>query len=371
MKPSDTSKNYLDLLMEFENPDIARKLLDKISSFREKLAIMEVCGTHTVEIFRTGIRNALPANINLISGPGCPVCVTPTQAMEKAIGLACKKDTFLFCFGDMIRVPGVRNSLESARAEKSANLRLIYSPIEALEFARSEPAKSVVLFGVGFETTIPLFASVIARAKKEGIKNLYLLCAFKLIPPALELLLSSQDNRIDGFLLPGHVSSIIGERAYDDIFKNYRAPGVITGFKPVDILEGILISLEMITRKEPGIRNAYSRFVPQEGNKKARDLIESVFTVTDSEWRGLGKIKSSGLRLKEDFSEFDAEALVDFDIGAIREPQGCLCGEVIKGASKPTDCKLFATACTPLDPIGPCMVSSEGTCAAYYKYGKR
>ncbi len=319
--------------------------------------------------FKSGIRSGMPENVNLVSGPGCPVCVTAIETMEKAIRLACRKGTVLFCFGDMMKVPGISGSLESVRAERGANIRVMYSPLEALAFARGEPRKDTVLFGVGFETTIPLFASVLARASRDELQNIYLLAAFKLIPPAIEALLSSADIAVDGFILPGHVSSVIGEESYSFMAERYNVPGVITGFETVDMLEGILLLLDMIKKREPAIRNQYSRFVSLRGNQKAKEIIRSVFTVRDSEWRGLGKIKSSGMWLKDEYSRFDAEALIDFEISKTPEPRGCICDDVIRGKSKPTECKLFKSSCSPSHPVGPCMVSTEGTCAAYYKYG--
>lgn len=371
MKPLNISNSSASLLDNFKNPQIARRLLEEIRSRTTGATLMEVCGTHTMALFTTGIRNGLPEHIHLAAGPGCPVCVTPVESIESAIGLACRKDTVLFCFGDMVKVPGASDTLESARANRGARVRVMYSPLEALEFARNEPRTDVVLFGVGFETTIPLFASVVQRAAAHRIENLYLLTAFKLIPPALEALLSSGDAGIDGFILPGHVSSVIGAGAYRFMAERYHVPGVIAGFEAVDLLEGILILLDMIDRREPAIKNRYARFVSPLGNQRARDLIASVFTECDSTWRGLGEIRNSGVRLTGDFSRFDAGALIDFEIGAVSEPAGCGCGDVIKGKRTPTECALFKAVCTPAHPIGPCMVSHEGACAAYYYYGGR
>jgi len=330
---------------------------------------MEVCGTHTVALFRTGIRDGLPKNINMVSGPGCPVCVTPIETMEKAIGLACRKNTCLFCFGDMLKVPGSKESLESARANRNAQVHMMYSPLEALEYAEKNRDKDVVLFGVGFETTIPLFASVLMRANKLNNNNLYMLSEFKVIPPALEALLSTEDSGIDGFMLPGHVSAMIGADAYRFMSDRYGMPGVITGFEPVDMLQGISALLQMISNGKGEIRNEYTRVVSPQGNKTALGIIKTVFGGCDSVWRGLGTIPGSGLRLKNEFERFDAERLIDFEIGSVSEPKGCKCGEVIKGKCKPTDCGLYGTRCNPSEPVGPCMVSSEGTCAAYFKYG--
>jgi len=360
----------MELLDNFNDSFLARKLLDKIRGFKGTATIMEVCGTHTVAIFKTGLRSGLPKNIRLISGPGCPVCVTPQQTIEVARELACQEGNILLCFGDMMLVPGIKGSLASAVTERGAGVKLMYSPIEALDYAKDHKDKKVILFGVGFETTIPLFASVLLRAKEEKIDNIYLLPAFKLIPPALETLLASDDVKVDGFMLPGHVSAIIGEEAYKGLSDKYGCRGVITGFERVDILEGIALLLDMISEGSLCIKNQYSRFVSLSGNTRARDAIYAVFKDTDTVWRGLGKIPKSGLMLKEPFMGFDVQPLVNFEIGEAKEAKGCICADVIKGKSLPTDCKLYKRVCTPQHPIGPCMVSSEGTCAAYYKYGE-
>lgn len=369
MKLSNTLNEQESLLLSFRDAGIAKQLIEKIRSFKTKATIMEVCGTHTVALFKTGVRSVLPENINLVSGPGCPVCVTPMKAVEKAIRLACVKDHVLFCFGDMIKVPGSRDNLEVAKARDGANVRVMYSPIEVLEYAKANPAKKAILFGVGFETTVGLFASTLIRARHENIKNLYILNAFKTIPNALDALLSSGGVKVDGFMLPGHVSSIIGERAYGLIVTKYKKPGVITGFEACDMLEGILSLITLIEAKDAKIINSYKRFVPSEGNKRAIEVIYKVFRDCASEWRALGVIPASGLMLTDEYRHFDAEALMDFDLGDVKEPAGCKCGEVIKGAAKPLSCALYKKVCTPSNPIGPCMVSSEGTCAAYYKYG--
>ena len=280
------------------------------------------------------------------------------------------KDTCLFCFGDMMKVPGAKINLEHAKAYNGALVKVMYSPIEALEFAKKNQHLKVVLFGVGFETTIPLFASVILRAKRENIKNFYLFSAFKVIPPALIALLDSGDVRVDGFMLPGHVSTILGHEIYAPVAQKYNVSAVITGFEPVDMLKGIYMLVDMIVNKHPGVLNEYSRYVTAKGNLKAKELIQTVFDCTDSSWRGFGEIKSSGLRLKDDFREFDIEREVDFGEITASDAKGCRCADVIKGKCTPLDCGLFKRICNPQNPLGPCMVSSEGTCAAYYKYGR-
>jgi len=357
------------LLAGYKDNHIARRLLADITAYTKRVSIMEVCGTHTVSLFKTGIKAGLPDNINLVSGPGCPVCVTPVETIEEVIGLACRKDAVLFCFGDMLRVPGAGDSLETVRAKRDAAVKIMYSPMEALEFARRAPDKKTILFGVGFETTVPLFASVLLRARQEEVKNLYLLSAFKLIPPAIDSLLAAGNVTLDGFMLPGHVSSIIGADVYRFMAEKYGVPGVVTGFEVVDILAGISGLLELIAGKQAAIKNCYPRFVKSRGNLKAVRAMQSVFTPSDARWRGLGMLPASGLALRDDFAHFDARQLIDFHVAPAPEPGGCRCGDVIKGICIPPACPLYKKTCTPSQPIGPCMVSSEGTCAAYYKYG--
>ncbi len=359
----------VDLLDTYKDHRIARKFLQVIASCKKPLALMEVCGTHTVAVFRSGIKSGLPDNINLVSGPGCPVCVTPAKVIEQAKGIASKGDTVLFCFGDMMRVPGVMETLETAQSRSNVHTKIMYSPLDALEYAKQVPDKTIVLLGTGFETTVPLFASILARAQKEHIMNLYLLSHFRLIPPAIDALLLEGEIAIDGFMLPGHVSTIIGVDAYRFMVEKYRVPGVIAGFDVVDILSGIASLVDMNDKGIIEIKNQYPRFVNTHGNTKAQETIYKVFRKTDAVWRGLGIIPKSGLVLSDSFSSFDAEHLIDFEIEEATEPQGCRCGDVIKGVCKPPDCPLYGVRCTPSYPVGPCMVSSEGTCAAYNKYG--
>ena len=356
---------------QFRDSKIARSLLNRINDYKGSVSLMEVCGTHTVQIFKTGVKSGLNSNIKLLSGPGCPVCVTSVRDLDKAIAIASSKNVVLCCFGDMVRVPGTYESLEKAKGRYGAGVKVIYSPIEALELAQQLPNKRVVMFGVGFETTIPAFASVLVRAKQKGIKNLFIFPVFKLIPPALRALLKSKYVNVDGFILPGHVSVIIGQKQYLFVAKEFNKPAVITGFEVVDILEGILFLLEMIEKKQAEVKIEYGRSVSPEGNKLATERIFNVFQKTDVEWRGLGLIKESGLKLRKTFSEFDVDNVLKIKLKPSRENPKCICGEVIKGLSEPIDCKLYAKACSPEHPIGPCMVSSEGTCAAFYKYGAR
>jgi hydrogenase expression/formation protein HypD len=351
-----------NLLKEMEQ---ACKKLDR------QISIMEVCGTHTVAIFRNGIRSLLPAGLKLISGPGCPVCVTPGLEVEKAIRLACTPGIVLFCFGDMVRVPGANGSLETARAGRGARVRVMYSPLEALDFAEREPGEKTVMFGIGFETTIPLFASVLRRARERGVRNLFLLPAFKLLPPALEALLARPGIGVDGLMLPGNVSAVIGADAYRFVAERHRVPGVVTGFEAADMLQAILMLLEMIAEGRPRIRNEYARFATDRGNETAAAAIREVFVPRDSQWRGLGMIPASGLGFREEFAPFDAASLLAEDVPPVPEPEGCLCGDVIAGAREPRECALFGSRCTPSSPVGACMVSGEGTCAAHFNYGSR
>ncbi|MFC1645859.1 hydrogenase formation protein HypD [Candidatus Omnitrophota bacterium] len=362
---------HTQVIEKFKDSKIAKRLLDRINFTKQSVALMEVCGTHTVQIFKTGVRSGINSNIRLISGPGCPVCVTSVADIDKAIAIASTKDVILCCFGDMVNVPGSSSSLESAKGKFGAKVKIMYSPIEALELAKQFPNKRIVLFGVGFETTIPAFASVLVRAKQQGISNLFIYPVFKLIPPAMRVLLESKQINIDGFILPGHVSVIIGGGQYEFIAKEFGKPAVITGFEVVDILEGILFLLEMIEKRQASIKIAYGRSVSPQGNILAMQTIFSVFEKDDVEWRGLGIIKKSGLKLKNEFKEFDVDSVIKIKLKPSKENPKCICGNVIKGINQPLDCKLFAKKCSPEHPVGPCMVSTEGTCAAYYKYGDK
>jgi len=334
---------------------------------KKSINIMEVCGTHTMEIARNGLKQLLPPEINLISGPGCPVCVTPTIEIDRMIEIIRNYDITVFSFGDMIRVPGSRSSLAY---EKSIGKDVVicYSPLYALEFAENNPDKNVIFIAIGFETTAPLSSVIVKRASDKKLKNFFIYCTHKIIPPALEVLLKDKEVRIDGLLLPGHVSAIIGSTPYKFISKVYKIPGVISGFDSEDILKAIKMILIQIVRKKSKIEIEYKSVVKEEGNTVAANQIREVFETEDSMWRGLGIIPKSGLKLKPDFSEFDAKLKFPIRELSSREPKECDCGNVLKGLKKPDECKLFAKSCTPDNPIGPCMVSSEGTCAAYYKF---
>jgi hydrogenase expression/formation protein HypD len=330
--------------------------------------LMEVCGTHTVSIFRSGIRTLLPDNVRLISGPGCPVCVTAQRHIDAGIELADREDVIFVTYGDMVRVPGRLGSLEARRA-RGADVRVVSSAMTAVELARDNPDKQIVFSAVGFETTAPATAAAVLRAEAWGVRNFSLLMAHKLVIPAMTALLEGGDVPLDGFLCPGHVSVIIGTRAYQPIVDEYDMPCVIAGFEPVDILKGILTLLEQVREGTARVDNAYPVAVTDEGNVTARRLLERVFTVADTPWRALGVIGRSGLALRDEYRRFDALECFAVTLRDDEDPQGCRCGEVIQGKVTPDQCGLFGKVCTPMDPVGPCMVSSEGTCSAWYKYG--
>ena len=330
---------------------------------------MEVCGTHTMAISRYGLRQLIPETINLISGPGCPVCVTPAGDIDWILEITEQHKVSLFTFGDMLRVPGTRSSLYDKRSE-GRDINICYSPADALDFARNNPGRKVIFIAIGFETTIPLTSLIIKRAYQEKINNFYIYNTHKLIPEALELLLLDKEVEIDAFLCPGHVSAIIGSEPYDFIAEDYRIPCVISGFEPMDILESIVTIIRQISKGISKVEIQYRRVVREEGNPAALKSIYEVFDKSDSVWRGLGNIPGSGLKLKKKFLKFDAKTYFPVKRLKSREPSGCECGDVLKGIKKPAECKLFSKICKPENPVGPCMVSSEGSCAAYYKYEK-
>lgn len=328
---------------------------------------MEVCGTHTMAIARNGIRQLLPKNITLISGPGCPICVTSQQEIDQFIKLAQFENVIITTFGDLMRVPGSHSSLQKERAN-GADVRIVYSTLDCLQIAEQNPDKEVVFLGVGFETTAPTIAAAILEAKRRNLKNFSVISAHKLVPPALVALLENKNVAVNGFICPGHVSVIIGGQAYQSITEKYHIPCVIAGFEPVDILQSIFMLVEQIEQGRGEVEIAYRRGVTYSGNQKARAVLDQVFEVADASWRGLGTISQSGLKIRNEYYEFDAGQRFDLSVENVVEPKGCACGEVLCGTLTPNQCSLFGNACTPDDPIGPCMVSSEGTCAAYYKY---
>lgn len=359
----------MKFLSEFRDPASVRKLADRIKEEcgGRKLNLMEVCGTHTVSIFRSGLKALLPKNLRLLSGPGCPVCVTPRKTIDKVIAYARQSDTIIATFGDMLNVPGSSSSLREEKARK-ADIRLIYSPLECLTFARERPDKRVILLAIGFETTTPAVAATVLEAKRLNLPNLFFLSGGKLIPPAMAALLEDGENRIDGFLCPGHVSVIIGKKPYAKIAKRYGTPCVIGGFEPLDILLAIRELVLLTGEGKAGVENLYPRAVREDGNPKARRVVEMVFEVRNSEWRGLGTIPQSGFFLRPEYDDFNIEAVRPVTVVSTEENPACLCGEMLRGVSEPEDCPSFGSACTPSRPLGPCMVSSEGACSAWYKY---
>lgn len=332
-----------------------------------RINIMEVCGTHTMSIARHGLKKLFPTEVSMLSGPGCPICVTPVEDIDKAIDMAKKRNVIITTFGDMFHVPGSVSNLSKEHA-KGADIRIVYSASDALEIAVNAPAKEVVFLGVGFETTSPTIAATVITAKRKRISNFSVIPMFKTIPEALKAILDIKERRIDGFILPGHVSTIIGSIPYKFIEAEYKVPGVIAGFEPDDILQSVNILLDQIKNKQPRVTIQYTRSVLPEGNRTAQKILSEVFIVCDSKWRSIGNIPRSGLTFNKKYMKFNA--LQRFRLKTVRakEPKGCLCGKILLGLAMPKQCALFGKACTPSDPIGPCMVSSEGTCAAVYKY---
>lgn len=356
---------------EYRGREEARGLLDAIrQAGSRELKFMEVCGSHTVAIFKSGIRGMLPPNISLVSGPGCPVCVTSVQDIDRAAGIAFLPGVALATFGDMVRVPGSVTNLQRAKAD-GADVRVVYSPFDALKLAQSHKDLKVVFFAAGFETTAPTVAATLARAVESGTGNFYVYCVHKTVPAAMRALLDSPDLMIDGFLCPGHVSTIIGAAPYRFIPEEYGKPAVISGFEPLDILQSTLMMINQIQESRPAVEVQYLRAVSEEGNPKAVSFMETFFRPSDSNWRGIGVIPGSGLVLKDEYAGHDAVNAFDIDMPEPREPRGCSCGDVLRGKITPPQCRLFAKACTPDNPVGACMVSYEGSCAAYYKYGRR
>jgi hydrogenase expression/formation protein HypD len=332
-------------------------------------ALMEVCGSHTMAIAASGMRRLFPEGLKMLSGPGCPVCVTAQGDIDLILELAAAPGVTIATFGDMLKVRGSNGlDLHSLR-ERGASVSVVYSPLDAVELARQEPGRQVVFVGVGFETTAPVIAGAVMRAKAEKVRNFSVIPLFKLVPPALELLLKDPGHNISGFMLPGHVSAIIGLAPYRFVAEKYSVPCVVTGFEPLDILTGINMLLRQIVSGGPAVEDEYSRAVKAEGNLRAQELMREVFAVTGARWRSIGLIKRSGLGFSAAFSEFDSVKRFKLSYRAAPEPKGCICGPILLGKAVPADCKLFGRACTPANAVGPCMVSSEGACAAWFKYG--
>ena len=355
---------------EYREPLAVRKLADEINrQVTRPWTIMEICGGQTHSIARFGIDELLPEEITLAHGPGCPVCVTPIELIDKAVAIARRQDTVFCSFGDMLRVPGSEGDLFSAKSE-GGDVRIVYSPTDALKIARENPEKRVVFFAVGFETTAPANAMAVYQASKQGIDNFFLLVSHVLVPPAIEALLSSPDNRVQAFLAAGHVCAIMGHEQYKPLATKFEVPIVVTGFEPLDILEGVLLCVKQLEQGLCEVQNQYLRTVNQSGNQTAQQLISEVFQITPRKWRGIGEIPQSGLSLKDNYKKFDAEK--EFDIEAIKanESELCISGLILRGAKTPDQCSAFGKECTPEHPLGAPMVSSEGACAAYYKYRK-
>ena len=352
----------------FKDPKLARGLIETIHRLApEHATLMEVCGTHTVAIARNGIRDLMPEGLRLASGPGCPVCVTCNRDIDTVIALARIPNVTITTFGDMTRVPGSTSSLLAEQAA-GRSVEIVYSPLDALAFAKAHPEREVVFVGVGFETTTPLVAMAIKRARAMGLSNFTVFAAHKNMPGALELLVGDPTLELDALILPGHVSTIIGAEPYRFLAEKYGIPGVITGFEPVDVLQGIAMLVRQLHEGRAEIEIAYARGVMPEGNPVALAAIDEVFETCTATWRGLGDIPGSGYRIRDEFANFDAVRRFEPDVEPTRDPKGCRCGDVLRARIAPNECPLFRTVCTPENPVGPCMVSSEGSCAAYYRY---
>ena len=360
----------MKFITEFRRSELAETLISHIHRQSKTSArFMEFCGGHTVTIFRYGIRQLLPKTIEMVSGPGCPVCVTANADLDKAIALSQIPEVIIATFGDMLKVPGSHSSLQKVRAN-DADVRVVYSTTNALEIAEENPTESVIFLGIGFETTVPTIAASILQAEERGIKNYYILSMHKLCPPAIRALLDSGEVKLDGLICPGHVSAIIGSHPWEFIARDYGIPCVVSGFEPLDILQCIDMLVAQVENGESKVEIAYRRGVRPEGNQQALKLMEQVFEPCPAEWRGIGEVPDSGLRLRKEYQHFDAELAFDIDPGPPYEPKGCICGDILRGVKTPADCKLFGKACTPEYPVGPCMVSSEGSCSAHYLYGE-
>ena len=355
----------------FADPVLCRGLLDRLEAELDApLTFMEVCGTHTVSIFRSGLRSLLPEGITHLSGPGCPVCVTHEREVAAFLQLAAKDGVVIATFGDLMRVPGPEGMNLKKAAAQGARVEVVYSPLDALALARNNPGEQVVFLAVGFETTAPTIAATVAMAKGQAIGNFSILCFHKLVPPALRLLLETGGGKggIDAFLLPGHVSTILGVSPYAFIAEDHKKSGIIGGFDPADIIESLLLMVDLRKKNTPSIVNAYRRAVDDQGNPKAREVMANVFQPASALWRGLGELPESGLTLRDSYSQFDAFVRFGLTLPEVPPLKGCCCGDILRGNLAPDKCGLFGRRCTPANPVGPCMVSTEGSCSAYFKY---
>jgi len=358
---------YLD---EYRDGRVAQKIVAQIGRIQTRpWVIMEVCGGQTHSIVKNGIDYLLPEGVELVHGPGCPVCVTPLEMIDRAHAIARRSDVIFCSFGDMLRVPGSDGDLFTIKSE-GGDVRVVYSPLDCLKIARANPDKQVVFFAIGFETTAPANAMLAFRAKQERMTNLSLLVSHVLVPPALEAILQSPQNRVQGFLGPGHVCAVMGYEEYEPISARFQVPIVITGFEPLDILQGVLMTIRQLETERAEVENEYSRILNREGNRAAQELVFQVFEIGDRKWRGIGTIPKSGYHLRREFSDHDAEKLFDVTRIDTREPEICISGEILRGIKKPKNCPAFGTLCTPQHPLGATMVSAEGSCAAYYAYGR-
>jgi hydrogenase expression/formation protein HypD len=356
---------YLD---EYRDARIAHALAKEIAErTSQNWVLMEICGGQTHTIMRYGLDELLPKEIELVHGPGCPVCVTPLETVDKALALALRPDVILVSYGDMLRVPGSNSDLFRAKAQ-GADVRVVYSPTEVVKIARANPDRKVVFLAIGFETTAPANAMAAWQAKRERLTNLSMLVSHVLVPPAIRALLAFPENRVQGFIAPGHVCTVMGYGEYESLVRDFNVPIVVGGFEPVDLLEAILMLVTQLEQGEAQVENQYVRSVSYEGNQPAQQIMKEVFEIADQKWRGIGPIPCSGLRLREEYAEYDADKLFDLRLISADEPAECISAQVLQGLKKPTDCPAFAVRCTPENPLGAPMVSSEGACAAYYRY---
>ncbi len=355
-------------IKEYRDKELVRILVGRIHAYKgPKVRFMEVCGGHTMAIQKFGIPSLLPDNVSLVSGPGCPVCVTSLQFVDHAIALGRRDDTIITTYGDLIRVPGSTASLEQEKS-RGSDIRMVYSTLEALAIARDNPSKQVIFLGIGFETTAPASAAALVQARSENLQNFSVLSAHKVMPPAMAAIVD-EDVKITGYLAPGHVSTITGSEIYRDISEKYGLPVVVSGFEPSDILQSIVMLLEQLRTGNITVEIQYKRVVTPKGNLKAQKMLQDVFRLRDDWWRGLGVLPLSGLGISEAYADWDAERRFTIEVEPTQEPEGCICGEVLKGVSHPTECILYDSVCNPANPVGTCMVSEEGACQAFYKYG--